>query len=584
MLIGLGIVSHAQVSNPPLTPTSVAPSGSCGATSTQLLTPNGMIYTCQGGAWGIASGGSGANGNVGSISQRAPTLTDDAAHGASLTNTPIWINTATGDTFKLIAATPNGSASWARLQPSYALPLDVAGANVQAGYSTCLIRQAYAGNAMTITRASDSTTQALGFVQVPPYANVKCFDTALAAKFCAGTTCRATTFNDQQGGTKDCTQATFASAPLVLFDTLGNWATITFDGVVATEFCTMPAGVAVTNPNLSIIAVAQPKRLTAIQAMINLGPNSGNQFGLWNFVNGSTQKTPVIVGNDPFANLGTTPAEDGPAVYAAIQSSSFASWVNETSSTASLSGNTSAFTGGQIGEEGAFGTAYNGNISTVIIKSTALSATERTNVFNALYRLHGIGPQYAENNLVTLGDSITAGPGAGDGPGWAYLLGKQLNMRLVNDGTAGTKCSDMDTNFATFTAPLLYSTSRNNVLTLMCGTNDLIAGFTASAVITSQQSIVAKAAAAGFTVLVATILPVPPGSFETQRTTINAAIRAGYPGASGVIDFAGSSVMGQAGQNTNSTYYNADNEHPNQLGNEVLAQISLPVVAGALNR
>lgn len=73
-MLALGIaLAQGQTSNPPLTPTTVTPSGSCNATSTALLTPNGTIYTCQMGTWGSVGGG-GASG-VSSFNTRTGAVT-----------------------------------------------------------------------------------------------------------------------------------------------------------------------------------------------------------------------------------------------------------------------------------------------------------------------------------------------------------------------------------------------------------------------------------------------------------------------------------------------------------------------------
>lgn len=52
----------AQVNNPSIIQVSVAPSGACAANlPLQLLVPNGVLYSCQAGTWGVAGGpGSGA--------------------------------------------------------------------------------------------------------------------------------------------------------------------------------------------------------------------------------------------------------------------------------------------------------------------------------------------------------------------------------------------------------------------------------------------------------------------------------------------------------------------------------------------
>jgi acyl-CoA thioesterase I len=516
------------------------------------------------------------NGPFYQTAQRDPSVIDDTAHGFTLAASPYWVNGATGDVFQMLSAT-NNAASWARLPRTYALPLDVAGASVQAAYSVRLLKAGYAGNAMTITRASDSTTKALTFVG-------GYVDIATAAQFCQGTTCSVTTWNDQSGNARDCTQATRASAPTILTDTLGNGVTLTFDGVTASQYCTMPAGVAITLPNLSLVVVGQPTRIYSGEVIVNIGPTSSNEYGLYSFANSSTYKLPSIIANDPFGLLGTTPADNGPLIMGVTQGANATIYANERSTTVANTGSTFALTGGQIGFESQFSSNFNGNISTVIVKSVAFTTTERANVWQALYRLHGIGPQYAANNWVALGDSITAGTGTAGSDAWPTLAAKSMNVRVVDVGVPGVTCQTLDTNFATYTAPLKLSTARNNILTLLCGTNDLTASRTAAQAWGNIQSIVTQAKAAGFTVLLGTVLPLG-ASYETARTALNGFITAGYSaaGAVGLIPFASSPVMGQGGQNV-PPYFNSDNLHPTAAGYAIMAPIALNAVAPWLQR
>ena len=54
----LSIAAAAQ--NPAqIQPTPTTPSGACNSTAIRLLTPNGTIYTCQGGTWAASSGSGG---------------------------------------------------------------------------------------------------------------------------------------------------------------------------------------------------------------------------------------------------------------------------------------------------------------------------------------------------------------------------------------------------------------------------------------------------------------------------------------------------------------------------------------------
>lgn len=70
--------------------------------------------------------------------------------------------------------------------------LDGLTSGIKAAYSTRKLLSSYAGNAMQIERASDSTTQNIGFVS-------NTLDTGSINTFCSGTTCTVTIWYDQSG-------------------------------------------------------------------------------------------------------------------------------------------------------------------------------------------------------------------------------------------------------------------------------------------------------------------------------------------------------------------------------------------------
>lgn len=97
---------------------------------------------------------------------------------------------------------PMGSASQmsgptATITATQPLPLDTM-PGVLAAYSSRLLRTAYAGSAMQIKRASDSTTQDIGFVSGE-------FDQTSANAFCSGTTCTLSIWYDQSGNGSNIT-------------------------------------------------------------------------------------------------------------------------------------------------------------------------------------------------------------------------------------------------------------------------------------------------------------------------------------------------------------------------------------------
>ena len=81
--------------------------------------------------------------------------------------------------------------------------------NAAAAYSLRLLRSAYTGDAIEVRRASDNTTQDIGFVNNE-------LDTTSLESFCSGTDGFVTTWYDQSGNGYDATQTTASNQPQIV--------------------------------------------------------------------------------------------------------------------------------------------------------------------------------------------------------------------------------------------------------------------------------------------------------------------------------------------------------------------------------
>ena len=88
-----------------------------------------------------------------------------------------------------------------------------------AAYSLRQLSSTYSGDAITVRRASDNTTQNIGFVNNQ-------LDTASLETFCSGTDGFVTTWYDQSGNANDATQATASVQPQIV----SNGTTINLNG------------------------------------------------------------------------------------------------------------------------------------------------------------------------------------------------------------------------------------------------------------------------------------------------------------------------------------------------------------------
>ena len=82
------------------------------------------------------------------------------------------------------------------------------GSGAEAAYSTRRLNGLYSGDCMTIRRASDGTTQAIGFVGEE-------IDESAIETFCTGTTCTVVTWKDQSGNGNDATAPSTGAEPTI---------------------------------------------------------------------------------------------------------------------------------------------------------------------------------------------------------------------------------------------------------------------------------------------------------------------------------------------------------------------------------
>jgi trimeric autotransporter adhesin len=109
------------------------------------------------------------------------------------------------------------------------------------------------------------------------------------------------------------------------------------------------------------------------------------------------------------------------------------------------------------------------------------------------------------------------------------------------------------------------------------GTNDLAVGSTAAQAYANMQSYCAARRAAGWKVIITTVLPrsaalaVSQGAFNAARATYNANLQANWATfCDGLADWASDPTMGPDGAESNTTYY-SDGVHPTSLGMSIIA-------------
>jgi lysophospholipase L1-like esterase len=220
------------------------------------------------------------------------------------------------------------------------------------------------------------------------------------------------------------------------------------------------------------------------------------------------------------------------------------------------------------------------SVAEVAIYARTLAKTEQWRVGQYIKRKYpavsGLG---ATPFLLADGDSITFGVGATtpSTDSWPALVGTMGGFRVAKAAVGGSVIADVDGRFVSDDAAV-WPNAAYVIYSAFFGTNDLYYGATGVATWAAFLALCLRAKAAGYKVVPWTILPRSnagtPVGFETERQTFNTLLRANYTSFSRyLVDVAADTVRGQAGQETNSTYY-ADLCHPTTAGYARLAQIA----------
>lgn len=151
------------------------------------------------------------------------------------------------------------------------------------------------------------------------------------------------------------------------------------------------------------------------------------------------------------------------------------------------------------------------------------------------------------------------------------IVGPMNVSAIYNVAVAGQTTTQMLANGST-QVDSLFASGKENIVTVLEGTNDLGMLQDATAVYDNLVAYCNARRAAGFKVVIGTI---PPSSFfsgtqETRRQTVNTNLRANWATfADALADFAADSRLSN---NLNSTYY-TDGTHWTQAGCQAAAEI-----------
>lgn len=250
--------------------------------------------------------------------------------------------------------------------------------------------------------------------------------------------------------------------------------------------------------------------------------------------------------------------------------------------------NASALAGFTLGAAGNLVLPANVDIGEILIYSGAHSATERRQVEIYLADRWGIT---WPRELLALGDSLTVGQGSDGstaggttGPYTYQLRGLLGNVNPISIDAAGGRTAAQVAAGAAAPLATRDTSFTRGVCLVWAGTNALYGGGTAAAAHTSLRSVWAAARAAGWAVVAFTVLPRSdvgtPVGFEVARQSLNTLIRADTTLYDALADVAANTTIGDAGDETNATYY-ADLVHLTDAGYAIVADIARDAMVAA---
>lgn len=186
---------------------------------------------------------------------------------------------------------------------------------------------------------------------------------------------------------------------------------------------------------------------------------------------------------------------------------------------------------------------------------------------------------------VVVGDSLSStGSGSATTSWAAYWSRQNLNAGAVytNLAIAGRTAAQIDAAHASQVTPLSPNTLGGvGTLFTLCGTNDLNAGTTDTALIALLRSIWSKGRADGYRVVAFTITRngLLDATKEARRVSVNTTIRADSANWDFLVD-----LDALLPNNADTTYFTGDNLHYNATGGEFISRQVRQVIDGGFTQ
>lgn len=384
---------------------------------------------------------------------------------------------------------------------------------------------------------------------------------------------------DSSGNARDATQATSGKRPTYKTGVNGH-AAMRFDRT-ANQALTVPSGLSVDRRDVAVVLVYAPRSInynSEVQAsLVSLGASNT----AWVIQGtGFVGTRPEFFNGSLRYNSGFRPTKDEFSIAIMHSSPSATIWRNNGWRSYHPAVTSATVAGATIGDYVAGGFAWSGDLAYLGIVSPAPSAATLARLEAWLrYRFATAALSRATHLVVPDGDSLTEGislPPAQSYPNQlAALYGGTADA--LNYGVGGQTLVNMQADAAYEIDVHLAADYATKTLVVWGGTNDIFLGASAATTITRLQTYLAARRTAGWTrIVVLTILPRSgvgtPGTQEADRQTVNTWIRANAAAEGYVVaDVGADSRIGDAGDETDLTYYSTDTTHLIAAGYAVVA-------------
>lgn len=474
---------------------------------------------------------------------------------------------ASGDGFTTTAGAPSA--------PNYLSAVDIP----HAVYGAQRLVSGYSGPLFRVRRA-DATELDISCATGGDYP-----DYAALATWAGASIPTVTTLYDQSGNSRDLTQATATSQPLIdVTDKRGNVAPILFRGVPTTEanssacLMTNTGGMGMDLISVSTFATFQAHRAFSKQSFFTHGAISLKNNGSNLIVEHSAQITSNIgtVGMQPLSNASTYGLRQNTTTTSLYTGGAVLRTAGAVKTTTALPDFT---LGTGVNNDGArfrfFGLAtYNSTVSDA--NATAIQTS-----LDTAFTVNNTDWDY---NLVLDGDSIM------QGGSYALFYRDIRSLMGVRDKAKAYLTAVYGQNLSSVYSgrtgrfPATYSAARPSVIFVQAGTNDLGGTTGADLYNNSFAPLVAYLKGLGFLVIGVTILPksawAAGSTNDIRRTDYNTLMKTNTDVAA-VCDWAGDPIMGDNANNSNATYY-ADGLHPADAGYVILSALTKATLQSVL--